>query len=37
MKHPLEDRLTRLLATVPIDVQREGLSQPGFRWSGSVA
>jgi hypothetical protein len=23
---PLEDRLTRLLATVPIDVQREGLS-----------
>lgn len=32
---PLEDRLTRLLATIPLDVQREGLSlsslQPSLR------
>ncbi len=25
---PLEERLTRLLATIPIEVQCEGLSQP---------
>jgi hypothetical protein len=30
---PLEDRLTRLLATVPIDVQREGLSLAALQTS----
>lgn len=28
---PLEDRLARLLATIPADVQREGLSLPALR------
>jgi hypothetical protein len=28
---PLEDRLARLLATIPIEVQREGLSLPALR------
>lgn len=38
---PLEDRLARLLATIPLDVQREGLSLPTLqaslrgRWRGS--
>lgn len=38
---PLEDRLARLLATIPLDIQREGLSlltlQAGLRgrWRGS--
>lgn len=37
---PLEDRLSRLLATIPSDVQREGLSLPALqaalrgRWRG---
>lgn len=38
---PLEDRLARLLATIPMDVQLEGLSLPALqtalrgRWRGS--
>ena len=38
---PLEDRLSRLLATIPPEVQREGLSLPALqttlrgRWRGS--
>lgn len=38
---PLEDRLARLLATIPPDMQREGLSLPALqaslrgRWRGS--
>lgn len=38
---PLEDRLARLLATIPLDVQREGLSLASLqaslrgRWRGS--
>ena len=37
---PLEDRLARLLATIPVDIQREGLSLPTIqaslrgRWRG---
>ena len=30
---PLEDRLTRLLATIPIEVQREGLSLAALQTS----
>jgi hypothetical protein len=30
---PLDERLTRLLATIPLDVQREGLSLPTLRAS----
>lgn len=39
---PLEDRLARLLATIPIEVQQEGLSLPALqaslrgRWRGKV-
>jgi hypothetical protein len=39
---PLEDRLRRLLATIPIELQREGLSLPTLqaslrgRWRGNV-
>jgi hypothetical protein len=39
---PLEDRLARLLATIPLDVQREGLSLPTIqaslrgRWRGNA-
>ena len=39
---PLEDRLTRLLATIPLDVQREGLSLTTLqtslrgRWRGNA-
>lgn len=38
---PLEDRLARLLATIPMEVQQEGLSLPALqtalrgRWRGS--
>ena len=38
---PLEDRLARLLATIPVDAQHEGLSLPALqaalrgRWRGS--
>ena len=37
---PLEDRLARLLASIPVDIQREGLSLPTIqaslrgRWRG---
>jgi hypothetical protein len=30
---PLDDRLTRLLATIPIEVQREGLALPALQAS----
>lgn len=39
---PLDDRLARLLLTIPVDVQREGLSLPALqaslrgRWRGNV-
>jgi hypothetical protein len=39
---PLEDRLARLLATIPLSIQREGLSLPALqaslrgRWRGNV-
>ena len=39
---PLEDRLARLLATIPLDVQREGLSLSSLqaslrgRWRGNA-
>jgi hypothetical protein len=39
---PLEDRLARLLATIPVEVQREGLSLASLqaslrgRWRGNV-
>jgi hypothetical protein len=39
---PLEDRLSRLLATIPLSIQREGVSLPTLqaslrgRWRGNV-
>ena len=39
--HPLEERLSRLLATIPLDIQREGLSLASLqaslwgRWRGN--
>jgi len=39
---PLEERLARLLATIPLDIQREGLSLPTLqaslrgRWRGNA-